>query len=69
MKDENNDFEDDDEDVLIPDEHPEETTTLEELDEKLGAIQKIFKNLKLKLEEREKLSKLAKFYSQQKIFY
>ena len=66
MKDENDLDEDDDEEILIPDEHPEETTTLEELDEKLASIQKLLENKKLKEVQRDKLSKLEKLYSQQK---
>ena len=59
------DEEDDDEDILIPDEHPEETTSLEELDDQLASIKKLLENKDLK-EERRKLLKLEKLYSQQK---
>ena len=57
---------DDDEDVLIPDEHPELNTSLEELDEQLESIRKLLKKKDLKKEEREKLMKLEKLYTQQK---
>ena len=58
--------EEDDEEVLIPDEHPEETTSLEELDEKLSSIKKLLENKNLKEDEKKKLLKLEKLYSQQK---
>ena len=57
---------DDDEDVLIPDEHPELNTSLEELDEQLESIRKLLKKKDLKEEERQKLMKLEKLYTQQK---
>jgi len=50
-KDDNNEEiedEDDDEDVLIPDEHPELTTSLEELDEQLESIKNLFKRRRKK---------------------
>lgn len=58
--------EDDDEEVLIPDEHPELNTSLEELDEQLESIRKLLKKKDLKEEERKKLIKLEKLYTQQK---
>ena len=57
---------DDDEEILIPDEHPEETTSLEELDQQLTSIKKLLENKKLKEEDRNKLLKLEKLYTQQK---
>ena len=56
----------DDEDILIPDEHPEETTSLEELDHQLESLSKLLENENLKEEERKKLEKLQKLYTQQK---
>ena len=56
----------DDEDVLIPDEHPELNTSLEELDEQLESIKKLLQKKELKEEERKKLVKLEKLYNQQK---
>ena len=56
----------DDEDVLIPDEHPELNTSLEELDEQLESIKKLLQKKDLKEEERKKLVKLEKLYNQQK---
>ena len=60
------DDDDDDEDVLIPDEHPELNTSLEELDQQLESIRKLLKKKELKEEERQKLMKLEKLYTQQK---
>ena len=57
---------DEDEEVLIPDEHPELNTSLEELDEQLESIRKLLKKKDLKKEEREKLMILEKLYTQQK---
>ena len=68
-KDDNNEEiedEDDDEDVLIPDEHPELTTSLEELDEQLESIKNLLQKKDLKEEEKKKLEKLEKLYNQQK---
>ena len=56
----------DDEDVLIPDEHPELNTSLEELDEQLESIKKLLQKKDLKEVERKKLVKLEKLYNQQK---
>jgi len=57
---------DDDEDVLIPDEHPELNTSLEELEEQLESIKNLLQKNDLKEEERKKLVKLEKLYNQQK---
>ena len=57
-KDDNNEEiedEDDDEDVLIPDEHPELTTSLEELDEQLESIKNLLQKKDLKEEEKKNL--------------
>ena len=56
----------DDEDILIPDEHPEENTSLEELDEQLESLKKLLEDENLKEEERKKLLKLQKLYTHQK---
>ena len=56
----------DDEEVLVPDQHPEETTSLEELDDQLTSIKKLLEKKDLKEEEKKKLLKLEKLYSQQK---
>ena len=56
----------DDEDALIPDEHPELNTSLEELDEQIESIKKLLQKIDLKEEERKKLLKLEKLYNQQK---
>ena len=58
--------ENDDEEVLIPDEHPEETTSLEELEEKLESIIKLLDKKDINEEESKKLLKLKKLYLQQK---
>ena len=59
-------IEDDDEDILIPDEHPEETTSLDELEEKLASITKLLEKKNLKEEQIKKLEQLEKLYLQQK---
>ena len=56
----------DDEEILIPDEHPEETTTLEELDEQLDSLKKLLDDENLKEEEKKKLLQLQQLYNQQK---
>ena len=58
--------ENDDEEILIPDEHPENTTSLEELDEELTSIKNLLEKKELKKEEKNKLLKLEKLYSLQK---
>ena len=58
--------EEQEEDILIPDEHPEEHTTLEELDEQLDSLKKLLEDKNLKEEERKKLLSLQKLYTQQK---
>ena len=60
------DDDDNDEDILIPDAHPEETTSLEELDEQLDSLKKLLENERLKEEERKKLEQLLKLYNHQK---
>ena len=65
-KEDEEDDDDDDEEILIPDEHQEETTSLGELDDQLSSIKKLLENKDLKEEERRKLLKLEKLYSQQK---
>jgi len=57
---------DEEEDILIPDEHPEETTSLEELDHQLDSLKKLLEDKNLKEEERKKLLKLQQLYTQQK---
>ena len=56
----------DDVEVLVPDEHPEETTSLEELEEKLESIIKLLEKKDINEEESKKLLKLKKLYLQQK---
>ena len=60
--------EEDDDNILIPDEHPEQFTSLIELQEKLDDIKKILENKKIKDEIRKKVEKLYNLYLQQKIF-
>jgi len=60
------DDDDVDEDILIPDAHPEETTSLEELDEQIDSLKKLLENEKLKEDERKKLEQLLKLYNHQK---
>ena len=58
---------DDEEDnILIPDEHPEDFTSLDELEDKLNDIKKLLENKKLKEEDRKKIEKLHNLYLQQK---
>ena len=52
--------------VLIPDEHPEQFTSLEELEEKLGDIKKLLQNEKMKKEDKYKIEQLYNLYLQQK---
>ena len=59
-------IEENDEDILIPDEHPENTTSLEELDAQLESISKLLEKKNLKEEESKKLLQLKKLYLQQK---
>ena len=63
---EENNEEGDDEDMLMPDENPEENTSLEELDEQLESIKKFLADENLKEEEKKKLLKLQKLYTEQK---
>ena len=66
QKKEEDEKEESEEDILIPDEHPEEHTTLEELDEQLDSLKKLLEDENLKEEERKKLLSLQKLYTQQK---
>ena len=54
------------EDILVPDEHPEETTSLEELEQKISDLKIQLNKKNLKPEDRKKLEKLYNFYLQQK---
>ena len=56
---------DKEEDVLVPDAHPEEHTSLPELEQKISDIKKQLQNRNIKAEDRKKLEKLLNFYIQQ----
>ena len=58
--------EDDEDNILIPDEHPEQFTSLDELQEKLEDIKKLLENQKLKPEDKKKVEQLYNLYLQQK---
>ena len=55
-----------DDNILIPDEHPEQFTSLGELQEKLDDIKKLLENKKLNDEDRKKIEILYNLYLQQK---
>lgn len=48
--------EEEDDNILIPDEHPKQFTSLDELQEKLDNLKKILENKKLKEDDQKKLS-------------
>ena len=54
------------EDILIPSEHPEDITSLPELEKKLQDINKLLDNKNLKPEDKKKLEQLKNLYLQQK---
>ena len=54
------------EDLLIPSEHPEDITSLPELETKMAQINKLLDNKNLKPEEKKKLEQLKNLYLQQK---
>ena len=54
------------EDFLIPSEHPEDITSLPELETKMAQINKLLENKNLKSEEKKKLEQLKNLYLQQK---
>ena len=54
------------EDILLPDEHPEDFTSLEELEQKIQAIKNHLDKKNIKPEDRRKLEKLYNLYLQQK---
>ena len=54
------------EDVLVPDEHPEEFTNLEELEQKIQQIKAHLDKKNLKPDDRKKLEQLYNLYLQQK---
>ena len=56
---------DKEEDVLVPDAHPEEFTSLPELEQKIADIKKQLQNRNIRTEDRKKLEKLLNFYIQQ----
>ena len=60
------DEEEPDEDILVPDEHPEETHSLEELEQKIADLKVQLNKKNLKPDDRKKLEKLYNFYLQQK---
>ena len=57
--------EDEEDNILIPDEHPEQFTSLDELQQKLEDIKKLLEK-KLKDEDRKKIEQLYNLYLQQK---
>ena len=62
----NSEDETDEEDILIPDEHPEKITTLTELEQNIKDINNLLDNKKLTDEQKKKLEKLKNLYLQQK---
>ena len=58
--------EEEEDNILIPDEHPEHFTNLEELQSKLDDIKKLLENKKLKEEDKKKIEQLYNLYLQQK---
>ena len=62
----NSEDETDDEDILIPDEHPEKITSLTELEQNIKDISNLLENKKLTEEQKLKLEKLKNLYLQQK---
>jgi len=54
------------ENLLIPSEHPEDITSLPELETKMAQINKLLDNKNLKSEEKKKLEQLKNLYLQQK---
>ena len=56
----------DEEDILIPDEHPENIMSLYDIVETIRDIEKLLENRKLTEEQKEKLKKLKNLYLQQK---
>ena len=54
------------EDLLIPSEHPEDITSLPELETKMAQINKLLDNKNLKPEDKKKLEQLKNLYLQQK---
>ena len=59
--------EEEEENILIPDEHPEQFTSLDELQQKLEDMKKLLEK-KLKEEDRKKIEQLYNLYLQQKKF-
>ena len=58
--------EDEEEDTLIPDEHPEKITNISQLEQNIKDIEKLLENKKLKEDQKNKLEKLKNLYLQQK---
>ena len=58
--------EEEEDNILIPDEHPENFTSLDELQEKLENIKKLLENKNLKDEDKKKIEQLYNLYLQQK---
>ena len=65
-EDDTDDDETEDEDILIPDEHPEKITSLTELEQNINDLNKLLENKKLSEEQRQKLEKLKNLYLQHK---
>ena len=57
---------DEEEDILVPDEHPEDYTSLEELEQKIKQIKDQLEKKNIKPDDRKKLEKLYNLYLQQK---
>ena len=66
IKEEKDVSEDENEDILIPDEHPENITNISQLEQNINDIQKLLENKKLNEEQKTKLEKLKNLYLQQK---
>ena len=63
---ENEEEDEDDDDELIPEKHPEEITSLEELEENIKMIKTHLEDKSLSKKDRENLEKLYKLYLQRK---
>ena len=66
IKEENNISSEEEEDILIPDEHPEKITNISQLEQNINDIEKLLENKKLSEDQRKKLEQLKSLYLQQK---
>ena len=66
IKEENSEDENDNDEFMLPDEHPEKNLSLNELEEKLRDISILLENKKLREEQRKKIAILKNLFLQQK---